>query len=420
MPAGQGELKSVFPGRPARPCAADDSKLQDLVVVSLVVPTERLLTTPFRKPPVDSWLYVEASPTRGVTLTDLFSPYQLGSRKLSNRLVMAPLTRNRAGIGEAPTQLAALYYAQRASAGLIISEGTQPCAAGQGYPHTPGLHTDEQVAGWALVADAVHAHGGRIIAQLMHAGRISHQGITSVQPVAPSPIAAAGEVYTEKGMKAFEVPRALKTAELSGVIAEFVAAARRAVKAGLDGVELHAANGYLLHQFLADGTNTRTDGYGGSPQNRARFVIEVATAVAAAIGADKVGIRVSPGGSFNDITETETEQTYAALLDGLRPLGLLYLHILEGPESDFHNQLRKQWNGTVIFNTGFTGSSDLGDAQAAIDNGSADLFCIGRGFLANPDLVARLRIGAELNEPDMKTFYSGGAKGYTDYPVMSA
>ena len=284
-------------------------------------------------------------------MTDLFSPYQLGSLKLTNRLVMAPLTRNRAGAGEAPTELAAEYYAQRAGAGLIISEGTQPCAIGQGYPHTPGLHSDEQVAGWTLVADAVHARGGRIVAQLMHAGRISHHAITGLRPVAPSAITPAGEVYTEQGMKAFEAPRALEAAELPNVVAEFVDAARRAVRAGLDGVELHAANGYLLHQFLADGSNIRTDGYGGSPRNRARFVVEVATAVAQAIGADKVGIRISPGGTFNDVTETETEQTYAALLDGLNPLSLLYLHILEGPDTSFHEQLRKQWDGTVMFNT---------------------------------------------------------------------
>ena len=353
-------------------------------------------------------------------MTDLFAPYQLGSLTLANRLVMAPLTRNRAGDGEAPTGLAAEYYAQRAGAGLIISEGTQPCAIGQGYPHTPGLHTDAQVAGWTLVADAVHAKGGRIIVQLMHAGRISHHAITGHRPVAPSAIAPAGEVYTEQGMKPFDAPRALEAVELPGVVAEFVDAARRAMTAGLDGVELHAANGYLLQQFLAEGSNTRTDEYGGSPQNRARFVIEVATAVAEAIGADKVGIRISPGGAFNDIAETETEQTYAALLDGLNPLGLLYLHILEAPDTNFHEQLHKQWNGPVLFNTGFTGPSDLATAQQSVDAGESDLFCIGRGFLANPDLVERLRTGAKLNEPDPETFYTGGAKGYTDYPVLSA
>jgi len=352
-------------------------------------------------------------------VTDLFAPYQLGNITLANRLVMAPLTRNRAGAGEAPTDLAVEYYAQRATAGLIITEGTQPSAVGQGYPHTPGLHTDAQVAGWTRVAEAVHAKGGHIVAQLMHTGRISHRLVTGLQPVAPSAIAAAGEVYTEQGMQAFEVPRALATAELAGVVGEYVDAAQRAVRAGLDGVELHAANGYLLQQFLADGSNQRTDTYGGSAENRAMFVIEVATAVAQAIGADKVGIRISPAGTFNDISESDTEQTYTALLDGLNPLGLLYLHVLEGPDTDFHVLLRKQWEGTFIFNTGFTGPSDLATAQEAVDGGTTDLFCIGRDFLANPDLVERLRTGAALNAPDASTFYSGGATGYTDYPFLS-
>jgi N-ethylmaleimide reductase len=356
----------------------------------------------------------------GAKVTDLFSPYQLGGLELANRFVMAPLTRNRAGEGEAPTELAAEYYGQRAGAGLIISEGTQPSAVGQGYPHTPGLHTDEQVAGWTLVADAVHARGGKIIVQLMHAGRISHRAITGLHPVAPSAITPAGEVYTPEGMKAFEAPRGLRTDELAGVVAEYVDAARRAVRAGADGVELHAANGYLLQQFLADGSNTRTDGYGGSPRNRARFVVEVATAVATVIGADKVGIRVSPGGTFNDITETETEQTYSALIEGLNPLGLLYLHVLEGPDTHFREQLRKQWGGPFILNTGFTGPSHLSTAQEAVDTGATDLFCIGRGFLANPDLVERLRTGVALNQAQPETFYSGGAKGYTDYPALSA
>ncbi|QTE29469.1 alkene reductase [Pengzhenrongella sicca] len=351
-------------------------------------------------------------------MTDLFAPFQLGTLTLANRLVMAPLTRNRAGAGEAPTELAAEYYAQRAGSGLIVTEGTQPSAVGQGYPHTPGLHTDAQTAGWRLVADAVHARGGKIVVQLMHAGRISHESITGLQPVAPSAVTPAGEVYTEQGMQAFREPRALETAELPGVVAEFVDAARRAVEAGLDGVELHAANGYLLQQFLAEGSNQRTDGYGGSAANRARLVIEVATAVAAAIGPDKVGIRISPAGKMNDIAEVETAATYAALLDGLNPLGLLYLHVLESPETSFHEQLRARWDGPFIFNTGFTGPSDLATAQTAVDSGATDLFCIGRAFLANPDLVERLRTGAELNVPDTSTFYAGGAAGYTDYPVL--
>ena len=351
--------------------------------------------------------------------TDLFAPYRLGSLELRNRFVMAPMTRNRAGEGEAPTALSAEYYAQRAGAGLIVTEGTQPSAVGQGYPHTPGLHTDEQVAGWRLVADAVHERGGRIVAQLMHTGRIGHPSITGLQPVGPSAITPAGQVYTPEGMQDFVEPRALGTDELPGVVAEFVDAARRAVDAGLDGVELHAANGYLLHQFLADGSNTRTDAYGGSPENRARFVVEVATAVADAIGPDRVGIRVSPGHGFNDITETEIEPTYEALVLGLEPLGLLYLHIAEDPGTRYQDAPRKLFGGPVVLSTGFAGGSDLATAQEAVDSGAADLFAIGRAFLANPDLVERLRAGAALNEPDAGTFYAGGAKGYTDYPTLA-
>ena len=352
-------------------------------------------------------------------MTDLFAPFPLGPLTLANRFVMAPLTRNRAGDGEAPTAMNAEYYAQRAGAGLIITEGTQPSAVGQGYPHTPGLHTDEQVAGWRLVADAVHARGGRIVAQLMHAGRIGHPDITGTRSVAPSAVTAAGQVFTGTGMQDYVEPRALETDELPGVVAEFADAARRAVEAGLDGVELHAANGYLLQQFLADGTNRRTDAYGGSPANRARFVVEVAEAVVGAIGADKVGIRISPGNTFGDIVETEVEQTYAALLAGLAPLGLLYLHVLEGPDTTYGEQLRKSWDGPVIVNTGFTVDSTLQTAQELVDSGAGDLVAFGRAFIANPDLVERLRTGAELNEPDPSTFYGGDEKGYTDYPALA-
>ncbi len=349
--------------------------------------------------------------------TDLFAPYRLGGLELSNRLVMAPLTRNRTP-DTVPNALNAEYYAQRSGAGLIVSEGTQPSAVGQGYPSTPGLHTDAQTEGWRAVADAVHARGGKIVVQLMHAGRISHPDVIATTPVAPSAVRPAGQVFTGSGMADFVTPRALETDELPGVVAEYVDAARRAVAAGLDGVELHGANGYLLQQFLADGSNTRTDGYGGSPENRARFVVEVATAVAEAVGGDKVGIRLSPAGTFNDISETEVEQTYAALLEGLAPLGLLYLHVVEGPETAHHEQLRKLWDGPFIFNTGFTGPSDLATAQATVDAGAADLFAIGRAFLANPDLVERLRTGAPLNEGDEATYYGGGAEGYTDYPAL--
>ncbi len=353
-------------------------------------------------------------------MTDLFSPFRLGPLTLANRFVMAPMTRNRAGEGQVPTALMAEYYAQRASAGLIVTEGVQPSAVGQGYPHTPGLHTDEQVRGWRLVADAVHAAGGRVVAQLMHVGRIGHPDVAGLQPVAPSAVTPAGEVFTGSGMEPFTAPRALDTDELPGIVAEFVDAARRAVAAGLDGVELHAANGYLLQQFLSDSTNARTDAYGGSAQNRARFVIEVATAVAAEIGPERVGIRISPAGTFNDIAETDTEATYWALLEGLDPLGLLYLHVVEGPETDYAEGLRKRWSGPFVLNTGFTGVSSLAAAQGAVDSGATDLFSLGRAFVANPDLVERLRSGAPLAEPDPATFYGGGAEGYTDYPALPA
>ena len=352
--------------------------------------------------------------------TDLFAPYRLGPLELQNRFVMAPMTRNRAGDGAAPTVLNAEYYAQRAGAGLIVTEGTQPAAVGQGYFGTPGLHTDAQVAGWRLVADAVHARGGAIIAQLMHTGRVGHPSITGLQPVAPSAVRAAGQVYTPTGMQDFVEPRALEIDELPGVVADFVDAAERAVAAGLDGVELHAANGYLLHQFLADGTNVRTDAYGGSPENRARFVVAVATAVAAAIGADRVGIRVSPGHAFNDISETDVAETYEALVTELDPLGLLYLHVAEDPGTSFSDALRKLFGGPFVLSTGFAGASDLTTAQQVVDSGAADLFAIGRGFLANPDLVERLRTGAALNDPDTGSFYAGGPRGYTDYPALAS
>jgi N-ethylmaleimide reductase len=349
------------------------------------------------------------------TSPDLFAPYRLGPLELANRFVMAPMTRNRTP-DTVPGALNAEYYAQRAGAGLIITEGVQPSAVGQGYPGTPGLHTDAQSEGWRGVAEAVHARGGTIVAQLMHVGRISHPSLIGTTPVAPSAVRPAGQVFTGEGMQDFETPRPLETEELPGVIAEFVDAATRALAAGLDGVELHAANGYLLQQFLADGTNTRTDAYGGSPENRARFVVEVAQAVVAAVGADRVGIRISPGGTFNDIAETEVDATYAALLDGLAPLGLLYLHVIADAESGYAEGLRKLFDGTVIVNTGFAGPSDLATAQQVVREGNGDLFSLGRAFIANPDLVERLRTGTALTEPDPATFYGGDDKGYTDYP----
>lgn len=352
-------------------------------------------------------------------MSTLFEPYQLGPYRLSNRLVMAPMTRNRAAADGVPGELAATYYAQRASAGLIVTEGIQPSAVGQGYPGTPGLHTDAQQAGWSGVAAGVHARGGVIFAQLMHAGRISHPDLIGSQPVAPSAVRPAGEVFTPSGLQPFQTPRALGAAELPGVVAEFVAAARRAVAAGLDGVELHAANGYLLQQFLADNTNQRSDNYGGSASARARFVLEVSAAVAAAIGPERVGIRISPGGEFNDIAETTTAATYRALLDGLRPLSLAYLHLVADPAGELAASLRPEFPQPVIINTGFAGRSDRATAETVLAAGQGDLFSIGRAFLANPDLVERLRRGAPLNDPDEATFYQGGRRGYVDYPALA-
>jgi N-ethylmaleimide reductase len=354
-----------------------------------------------------------------ILVTDIFSGYRLGDLVLGNRIVMAPMTRNRATADGVPTPSMATYYAQRAGAGLIVTEGTQPSAVGQGYPHTPGLHTDEQVEGWRAVADAVHAEGGVVFAQLMHAGRISHPKVIGTTPVAPSAVRPAGEVFTGEGTDPFQTPRALETGELPSVVEEFVDASRRAVAAGLDGVELHAANGYLLQQFLADGSNHRTDAYGGTPENRARFVVEVAQAVVAAIGADRVGIRVSPNVDFNDNAESEAAETYAALLDGLKPLGLAYLHVIDGADEEgVSRALREGFEGTVIVNTGFGGPSDLDTAERTIDTSGGDLFSIGRAFIANPDLVERLRSSAPLNVPDGDTFYGGDDRGYTDYPTL--
>jgi N-ethylmaleimide reductase len=357
-------------------------------------------------------------------MANLFEPLSVGALELSNRVVMAPLTRSRAGDGMVPTDLNVEYYRQRAGAGLIITEGTQPSAVGQGYTSTPGLHTDEQQAGWARVADAVHAEGGRIVVQLMHAGRVAHpDNKNGLETVAPSAIAAPGQILTPNGMADFVVPRALRTDELAGVVAEYVEASRRAIAAGLDGVELHGANGYLLHQFLSPVTNQRTDGYGGSAQARARFVLEVAGAVADAIGGDRVGIRLSPGnlaGGTGETDAAETAATYGALVDGLAPLGLAYLHVLGDPAGELTQDLRRRFGGVFMANSGFTEVTTLDEARRLVADDVADLVSVGRLFIANPDLVRRWRTGAELNEPDPSTFYGGGAEGYTDYPELAS
>ena len=351
----------------------------------------------------------------------LLAPITLGSITAPNRIFMAPLTRNRAHPDGTPSDLQVEYYRQRAGAGLIIAEGTQPSQVGQGYPNTPGIFTDPQQAGWARIADAVHGAGGRIVVQVMHAGRMSHPGNSGHGSVAPSAIAPEGAtMHTPDGKFDVPVPRALETDELPGVIAEFVDAARRAVDAGLDGVELHAANGYLLHEFLSDGENRRTDSYGGTPENRARFVVETVRAVTDAIGADKVGIRISPGHAAGAMTEQDYAGTYTALLQQIDQLGLAYLHVLIEPTDPLLPELRTAWSGALVLNTGFGLATTRDELAELVADGPADAVTVGRAFLANPDLVERWTHDAPLNEPDPATFYASGPAGYTDYPALDA
>ncbi|GHH73689.1 alkene reductase [Streptomyces sulfonofaciens] len=355
-------------------------------------------------------------------MTTAFDPVDLGGLTLANRVAMAPMTRSRAGGDGVPTELAAVYYGQRAGAGLIVTEGIQPSPVGQGYPNTPGLHGAEQVAGWRRVTDAVHARGGRIFAQLMHSGRIGHpvllpEGLVNV---GASPIAAKGQVFTPQGPKDFVTPRELTGAEVRGTIADFAAAARNAVDAGFDGVELHGGNGYLIHQFLAPGSNRRSDEWGGSVEGRVRFAAETAKAVAAAIGGHRTGVRVTPGGTFNDIDEPEPEPAYTALVKELDQLGLAYLHIAETSAAGrgLTRKLRGLFSGALLLNP-FTGGEPTGpDALLLVEDGTADVVTFGALFLANPDLPERLRGGGPFNTPDRGTFYGGDARGYTDYPAL--
>ncbi|WP_396594256.1 alkene reductase [Brevundimonas sp. R86498] len=362
-------------------------------------------------------------------MPSLFDPIALGALALSNRIVMAPLTRSRAVEGEVPNPLAIEYYAQRASTGLIISEATQISPQGQGYPNTPGIFTDAQVAGWKPVTDAVHAKGGKIVAQLWHVGRIS---IPDYQPdggpaVAPSAIAAVGNAMRpDFSMTPFETPRALTLEEIPGIVADYVHAAEMAKKAGFDGVEVHAANGYLIDQFLKDGSNQRDDRYGGSVENRARFLLEVVTAVVAVLGADRVGVRLSPSNGANSAMDSDPASIFLHVAAALKPFGLAYLHLIEGePDTpmsikggapELAARMREAFGGPLMLNGGLTKAL----AQKALDDGRADLVSIGVPVLANPDLVERWDQDAPLNTPDTSTFYGGGAKGYTDYPALSA
>jgi N-ethylmaleimide reductase len=357
--------------------------------------------------------------------TDLFDPVQLGPYTLANRIVMAPLTRSRADDEGVPGELQATYYAQRASAGLIVTEATNISAQGKGYIRTPGIWTKEQVEGWKLTTSAVHAKGGRIFLQLWHVGRVSHPDLQpgGVLPVAPSAVRAEGQqAYTYEGFKPLATPRALETAEIPGIVADYAHGAQCAKDAGFDGVEIHSANGYLLQQFLSDKTNKRTDQYGGSIENRIRLVVEVVAAVTKVWGGDRVGIRLSPLTKFADIGDSNPEPVYMSLIEQINPFKLSYIHVIEGdtggerhPPGAFDLQkLRHAFNGLYMANNGY----DLKLAIEARQKNLADLICFGRPFISNPDLVERLREGAPLTTPDQNTFYAGEAHGYTDYPAL--
>ncbi|MDQ5905976.1 MAG: N-ethylmaleimide reductase [Pseudomonadota bacterium] len=356
------------------------------------------------------------------TTETLFEPYALGPTTLANRIVMAPLTRNRALPGNVPGPMSVTYYAQRASAGLIITEASPVCPEGHGYPRTPGIHSAEQTAAWRQVTDAVHAKGGRIFLQLWHVGRISHPSLQpgGAAPVAPSALKPAGQVWTGSGLEDYVTPRALDLDEIPGIIAAYRQAAGNAKAAGFDGVEVHGANGYLLDQFLRSSANQRQDAYGGSLANRARLLLEVVAAVCEVFGADRVGVRISPLNRFNDIDDADPQTTFLHVANALRPFGLAYLHVLEGdmtgqpaPPVDYA-AIKAAFAGPYLANNGY----DRNRAIAAVASGTADLIAFGRPFIANPDLPARLQQNAPLAEANTKTFYAGEEKGYIDYPAL--
>lgn len=355
-------------------------------------------------------------------MTSAFEPIQVGPYELKNRIVMSPMTRSRAyGNGFSPTPLMAEYYAQRAGAGLIVTEGTQPSVIGQGYPNTPGLHSDLQVDGWRRVTDAVHARGGVIFAQLMHTGRMGHPTnyTTPTTPVGASAVRAAGRIYTPSGPQDLVTPEPLTAEQIQETIEDFAAAAKNAMRAGFDGVELHGANGYLLHQFLSTNANQRDDEWGGSATNRSRLIIETVRAVASAIGAERTALRISPANPLGDIAEADYTQTYPIVLDAIGGLGLAYLHVLESTAPEFTATLRAAWNGVLMVNPATPGGHTSEEQLQLIEDGATDLISFGQLFIANPDLVERLATGAPLALPDLSKAYGGDERGYTDYPTLS-
>ncbi len=362
----------------------------------------------------------------GLSLGSLFTPVRLGALVVPNRLVMAPMTRSRAGAGGVPTPLTATYYAQRASAGLIVTEAAHVSRDGIGYPGTPGIHTDDQVAGWSAVTNAVHGAGGRIFLQIWHVGRVSHPSIqpNGRLPVAPSAIAPEGQLYTVQGRQPFVAPRALEPSEIARVIADFARSAQLAREAGFDGVDLHAANGYLIDQFLRDGSNHRTDRYGGSVANRARFLLEVTEAVAKVWGADRIGVRLSPLNSYNSMADSDPMATFRHVAAELGRMEVAYLHVIEpGPGHPMATPagcalleaLRVEFSGRFIVD----GGRDRHSAESALAGCRADLVALATPFISNPDLVERLAQGLPLTYADPSTFYAGGARGYVDYPVYT-
>ncbi|WP_313801413.1 alkene reductase [Sphingobium sp.] len=355
-------------------------------------------------------------------MSDIFSPVALGDIVLANRIVMAPMTRDRSGPGDVPTDIMVDYYRQRAGAGLIVTEGTQPSPAGKGYWRTPGIHSEAQVEGWRKVSQAVHGEGGRIVMQLMHVGRAAVRANkdAGADTVAPSAIPCPDKIPGPDGVPVETImPRALETDEIAGIVAEYVAAARNAMAAGMDGVELHCASGYLPMQFLSSNSNRRTDRYGGSVQNRIRFVVELLEALAAAVGSGRVGFRICPGVKFNGMDDADPHETHAELLKAVDGMGLAYCHLIHIPLDglDALDLVRENWSGAVIENNGLT----LDNARAVLAEGRAEAVSFGTPYIANPDLVARFRAGAPLAKGNRTHFYTGDGddrRGYTDYPAL--